>query len=347
MQKNNFDLLRLLAAFQVLFSHTSAHLFSEYGYIFSNTVLLFQKIIHYFPGVPVFFLISGFLIAMSYQNNSDLKDYIKNRILRIYPALYINIFLGVLILYLFGYVTFNREFFLWLIAQMSIIQFYNAEMFRSFGVGVINGSLWTISVELCFYIALPILFLIYKKSKLLIGFIFIISFSLWVYDLTSTKEIFYNKFLHSTIFPYFFLFLFGMGFYKFYDRLVRYLENKFLWWLLIYPSFILIAEFLNIATNPLIQLFQWIIFSFFIFSFAYSFKELSNRLLRGNDYTYGVYIYHMLIINIFVHLNLTGKIEYFWFVVLLSLISGVLSWHFIERPFLKLKKHSLFHSMHR
>jgi peptidoglycan/LPS O-acetylase OafA/YrhL len=243
MQKNNFDLLRLLAAFQVLFSHTSSHLFSEHGYIFSNSVLIFQKIIHNFPGVPVFFLISGFLIAMSYHNNSDLKEYIKNRILRIYPALYINIFMGVLILYLFGYLTFNREFFLWLIAQMSFLQFYNAEMFRGFGVGVINGSLWTISVELCFYIALPILFFIYKKSKILIGLLFVISFGLWTYDLSSIKEIFYNKLLHVTIFPYFFLFLLGMGFYKFYDRLIDYIENRFIWWLLIYASFLLGTQF--------------------------------------------------------------------------------------------------------
>jgi len=347
MQKNNFDLLRLLAAFQVLLAHSTYHLFAEQGYPLNTDIVIFQKIIHYMPGVPIFFLISGFLIAMSYEKNSNLREYAKNRILRIYPALYINIFLGICILYWFGYVTVNSQFFIWLWAQMSIVQFYNAEMFRGFGVGVINGSLWTISIELTFYILLPILVLFYKKSKSLIVVFFVISLAVWLYDLTSVKEIFYNKFLHVTIIPYLFLFIIGMGFYKFYNALAKYIQGTFLWWLLIYAVFAGIIEFFDITSNSVVVLVQWGVFSFFIFSFAFSFQNLSKQLLRGNDYTYGVYIYHMLIINIFVQLKLVGQMEYLGYVILLSLASGMISWHFIEKPFLKLKKHSLFKEMHR
>ena len=147
----------------------------------------------YLPGVPIFFLISGFLIAMSYEKNSNLKEYIKNRVLRIYPALYLNIIISILILYYFGFLYFNFEFFSWLIAQISILQFYNAEMFRGFGVGVINGSLWTISVELTFYIALPILFYLYNKNRIVVVLLIISSFVLWNYDLSSDRELFLNK----------------------------------------------------------------------------------------------------------------------------------------------------------
>jgi peptidoglycan/LPS O-acetylase OafA/YrhL len=41
------------------------------------------------------------------------------------------------------------------LAQLSIVQFYNPDFLRGYGVGVLNGSLWTISVELQFYVMLP------------------------------------------------------------------------------------------------------------------------------------------------------------------------------------------------
>lgn len=347
MQNNNFDMLRLIAAFQVLLGHATHHLFSEQGFSIHPSILLFQKVIHYIPGVPIFFLISGFLIAMSYEKNSNLKEYAKNRMLRIYPALYVNIFLGIIILYWFGYITFNSQFFFWLLAQMTIVQFYNPEMFRSFGVGVINGSLWTISIELTFYIALPILFFLYRKSRLFIIVLFICSLALWLYDIYSIKDIFFNKLLHVSIFPYLFLFIMGMTFYKFYHALASFLQDKFLWWLLIYGTFAGVIEFYGLTSNNIILLIQWVVFAFFIFAFAFSFRDLSKKFLRGNDYTYGVYIYHMLIINVFVQLRFVGQIEYLGYLLLLSLLSGVLSWHLIEKPFLKLKKHSLFVEMHR
>lgn len=347
MQNNNFDILRLIAAFQVLLGHATHHLFTEQGYTLNTSITMFQKVIHYIPGVPIFFLISGFLIAMSYEKNSNLKEYAKNRILRIYPALYVNIFLGILVLYWFGYIALNSQFFFWLLAQMSIVQFYNPEMFRSFGVGVINGSLWTISIELTFYIALPILVFLYRKSRVFIVALFIGSLALWLYDTVSMKDIFYNKLLHVTIIPYLFLFIIGMSFYKFYNVLNSYIQDKFLWWLLSYSIFAGAIEFFGLTSNNIVILIQWIIFAFFIFAFAFSFRDLSKKFLRGNDYTYGVYIYHMLIINVFVQLRFVGQIEYLGYLLLLSLMSGVLSWHLIEKPFLKLKKHSLFKEMHR
>ena len=155
LSKNNFNLLRLIIALQIVFIHSILSLGIE-NLIVDNI----YNTIKYIPGVAVFFLISGFLIAMSYDKNPNLKYYIKNRILRIYPALFINIFIGIIILYYFDFIEFNTELILWIMAQITFLQFYNIDMFREFGVGVINGSLWTISVELAFYILLPIIFIV-------------------------------------------------------------------------------------------------------------------------------------------------------------------------------------------
>ena len=56
---NNFDLLRLLAALQVVFGHAV-----ELTDLSMEQSSLFQ-FIHAIPGVPLFFFISGFLISKS------------------------------------------------------------------------------------------------------------------------------------------------------------------------------------------------------------------------------------------------------------------------------------------
>ena len=347
IKHNNFDLLRLFAAFQVLIVHSFYHLYTEHNLQLPSGINTFLKFINFFPGVSIFFLISGFLIALSFDKNSNIVEYAKNRILRIYPALYVNIILSVLVLYYFGFVQFNCEFFSWLLAHTTIVQFYNPEMFRGFGVGVINGSLWTISVELSFYILLPFLMLLFTKNRFYLFFFLLASFMIWMYDLSSSKEFFFNKLLHSSILPYLFLFVIGIFFYKYLESLKKYFQDKFLLWFMIYIAFGIMIEYFSIEKNFLYYFFKWAIFSFLIFLFAFSYRNFSEKLLKRNDYTYGVYIYHMLIINIFVYLDLVGQSSYVISIIVLSLIFGIFSWHIIEKPFLGMKKRSIFHELHK
>ena len=347
MRRNNFDLLRLFAAIQVLLMHASDHIMSDFGHGLTGAWAVVFPLLSHFPGVYIFFLISGFLISMSYEKNQNLKDYFINRVLRIYPALYVNIFIGVLILFYFDFVQFNGELFGWLLAQMSIGQIYNAEMFRGFGVGTINGVLWTVSVELVFYIVLPFLIYLHNKNKSLIYGLLLISYLIYNYDLSSDKEIFHNKLIRVTIFPYIFLFLTGMGFYKYYDVVKKFVNGKFMWWFLLFIVAETIKTYSIIDFGVILNIFMWIIFSFMVFSFAFSFRNLSDFLLKRNDFTYGIYIYHMLVVNVFVHLKMVGEMKYIAAVVTLTIAVGMMSWFFIERPFLQLKKHSIFKEMHK
>lgn len=68
---NNFNLIRLLAAFQVAFEHAISHFNIHLNPIFD--------VITFFPGVPVFFTVSGFLITNSFKRNPDLRQYTINR----------------------------------------------------------------------------------------------------------------------------------------------------------------------------------------------------------------------------------------------------------------------------
>ena len=145
---NNFDLLRILAAIQVVFSHGFHHLHLD------KTSTFFQ-FIELFPGVPVFFTISGFLISASFEKNPGLSNYFKNRALRIFPGLWICILFSILTAFLLGKINFFNPITIpWLIGQFSFVQFFNPDFLRPYGTGVLNGSLWTITVELLFLLCL-------------------------------------------------------------------------------------------------------------------------------------------------------------------------------------------------
>src|ERR1700744_3376696 len=88
---NNFDFLRLAAAIMVLYGHC----FLLTGNLKNEPLGMVTKWHIEEIGVYIFFLISGYLISRSYKSNSG--QYIKNRCLRIFPALLVNSLLTVFI----------------------------------------------------------------------------------------------------------------------------------------------------------------------------------------------------------------------------------------------------------
>lgn len=145
---NNFDLIRLLAAMQVALGHSISHL----------DINIYIPLLQYFPGVPIFFFVSGFLISLSYERSASFSIYSKNRFLRIYPALWVCLILSLVSVVLAGYeIPINLGLLKWLVAQLTWGQFYNPQFLRDYGVGVLNGSLWTIPVEISFYLIFPLI----------------------------------------------------------------------------------------------------------------------------------------------------------------------------------------------
>ena len=120
------------------------------------------------PGVPIFFFVSGFLISKSYESNSRITEYARNRALRIFPALIAVTILSVLSVFVTGYLSSQSwtisGLVLWVMGQMTVFQFYGPDFMRSFGSGVLNGSLWTVTVELQFYILVPVIYWILSKA---------------------------------------------------------------------------------------------------------------------------------------------------------------------------------------
>src|SRR5215467_7385258 len=87
-RQNNFDVLRLLAAISVIFSHS--FLIAEGTQDNEPLILLAgnQSILG-LAGVFVFFAISGFLVTQSFEQTAHSAHYLAKRALRIFPGLFV------------------------------------------------------------------------------------------------------------------------------------------------------------------------------------------------------------------------------------------------------------------
>lgn len=336
---NNFDLLRLLAATQVVFVHCYMHLHLEENFWF--------ELINKFPGVPVFFVISGYLISRSYEKNSHIKNYFRNRILRIYPGLWGCLIVTIITASIFGGINFiNLQSIPWLLSQM-IGGIYTPAMLKEYGFGSYNGALWTIPVELQFYILLPLVYYVmHKFIKYKYAFIALwglfsllaVFIQLYFPTMGTEAETKFQKLLRYSFLPHFWLFLTGVVLQRASIYRSKFVYGKGLIWLGIYLLFSFI-----VPSDGVLYLVKMLFLGFTTISLAYTYPLFSHKVFKGNDISYGVYIYHGIIINIFVELLLVKQMSYLWIILVITYILAFISWRLIEKPFLK-KKVRTIHS---
>lgn len=359
-KENNFDLIRLVAALQVLFWHSFEHL--HFDSAFLNNIIHFTR---FFPGVPVFFAISGFLIYASYDRNKSIRQYFKNRMLRIFPGLWCVTLFTLAILIVAGFVNrsnmFSIQFLCWFFGQITVFQFYTPQMLRGFGVGTPNGSLWTILVEFSFYVFLPVFFFLYKilhrkfqqlsNGRLIMLFaVLSLAFNLWFghkYNGGVGQTSLIIKFIGLSLPSYLFYFLIGSYIYVKWDSIKSMYIGKGLWWLLIYLVYCLIFSVWLHKFDPSYWPNIWGLMSIILLSqttiaMAYTKVDLSNRLLKHNDVSYGIYLFHMPVINVLVACDFQGKSISLLWAVLSTVVLAYLSWIFIEKPALSLKDKRIF-----
>lgn len=309
-----------------------------------------------FPGVPIFFVISGFLISRSWERSREISSYGRNRFFRIYPALWAAFVPTLGLAIATGFVGWPQitsgDFWIWIAAQVSIVQFYNPDFLRGLGVGVINGSLWTIPVELAFYVFLPFLYrlgidrLSSRSGDLLIGTLAAASFAafVWSIELERGDARPLAKLLQVTLVPHLFMFLFGILLQRRLEILRSLLEGRGLHWIV---AFVLVVaplsalrEASGVALGAYLLLHRCLL-AFLTISFAFTVRTISDRLLHGNDISYGVYLYHMLVVNFFVHVGFVGDITSLITAICATIVLGIASWRLVEAPALRHKKHAL------
>ena len=342
--ENNFDLIRLFAASQVVLIHAVSHLHLRLPFHELTT-----NILKSFPGVPIFFIVSGFLISSSYDRSHSKLDFFKNRALRIFPALWLCFGMSLLMIYISGYfATVNISITgmaIWAASQLTIVQFYNPDFMRGFGEGVVNGSLWTIPVEMQFYILTPFIFILYRLHKRTFSFALLLFISS---NFIQSSGLVANlggenarKLFAVTFIPWIYMFIIGFLFYKNWSLVEKYITGRFKLWFSIYATCILFNLFFNIGIQGNKIALPWVLLiTPLVLSAAFTKPDLSGRVLRRNDISYGMYIYHMPVFNFAIYFSGAVTMAVAWIALIAVPIFALISWKIVERPALSWKKYS-------
>ena len=324
---NNFDLLRLVTALLVLINHSFVHL--------QIPVPGWFAFIQPFQPVPMFFVMSGFLISASLERNSNLRQYFTNRFSRIFPGLWVCVLLTMIVFSSLARISFfHAETFPWLLAQ-SVGFIYTPSFLDQFGYGSYNGSLWTLVVELQFYLILPIIYLAQKHLKIKSNWYFVILFviaavlalSLKSSYLPSVASSTVQKLIRYSLPSHAYLFLAGVLLQRFKLYKSAYIRGKALYWAAAFLIFIHI-----VPPFPQRLIIEMLILATFTVSLAYTLPGLTSKWLGKRDISYGVFLYHGVPLSLLVEWELLGSV---WYMAVVGGVSILLAWfsfRFVESP---------------
>jgi peptidoglycan/LPS O-acetylase OafA/YrhL len=332
------DFMRFALATLVIFSHSYALLaggdHTEPLYRLSRGQITWGGL-----AVDAFFILSGYLITQSWLRSDGFADYLKKRVLRIYPAFAVAVAFGVLVVApLTASDTLVIDPLSWLAGTL------NLQGYSPYGVladnpiaGQLNGSLWSISYEFWCYVGIAALgasaFLARRQTMLGLLVVSVgVSLLFIVNDLRPGGGVFGVVFGYppfwARLLPYY---LAGSVFYLYRDHLP-------LRWPIAAVALITLVLSLKLAHWGVALTFPVALGYVLIFVAHLSLPVLRSWSKPG-DFSYGMYLYAFPIQQLLVHWrkDLT-PMTLFALSAPLTLAMAVISWHAIEKPFLRLKR---------
>ncbi len=333
LEKNSFNLVRLLAALAVIASHSVLIPFGNGAKepLHALTALTLGQ-----HAVNIFFVISGFTLARSLDTNSNLAQYAVARLLRIMPALF---GFGLVFALFIGPIMTSAslgEYFLdartWLYPILVGLQFQHTNpppgLFESAPIaGAVNNPLWTIKYEIFAYLALGIVALAGGLKRRW----FIAATLVLFVALTRSFQPFEADGLLGPLFQaakFGTCFLLGVMAYS-----MRSFVPTAAVWLIV-----------SVATAAVLWSSSFALFGYLLVDAHLAFVVGANsfgfatKWTQVNDISYGTYIYgwpiqqSVLALLPGISALMGGSIS-----VLLAIIAGYVSWQLIERPALSLK----------
>lgn len=222
----------------------------------------------------------------------------------------------------------SSDFYKYLAANLSFLNWLHPDLPGVFGGAPINGALWTIKVEVSFYIALPVMAWIVGRGSDVRKAVALATLYLfgcaWYYAMQGHGALQYQL---PGMLNYFAA---GMALIYFEDFWMKH-KN--------WVGALGLAAFVAAYSFDILLL-RAAGLAGVIFFVAHSFRALNGFGRRG-DFSYGVYIFHFPIIML---LREFGWFEFAgpWLglagVSAIVMFIAVLSWNFIEKPFLRRAK---------
>lgn len=314
--KNNFDILRLILAILVFCAHwniltnqnISNGLFHLSGY-----------------AVDMFFIVSGFLIFWSFDNDQDKKHFYTKRFFRIFPLYAFLITLQTLFFVGFSHSGFIEivKYFIFNILFLNFLAPSVGSTLSSLTVDAINGSLWTLKNEVVFYALVPLLFRLYKKWG---KYIFILLYSLSGLYMFIIDYLGIQKLLVQ--FPaQLRLFVVGILLYVFFYKI-----NRTNIYLVTFLSLSLMIFFVECDYFRFLFYPQFL--GFLMICLVYYMKKIKINF----DFSYSFYILHFPVIQLFLYfgINPTNPVISFISLFAVILVLSYFSERYIEKRFVQM-----------
>jgi peptidoglycan/LPS O-acetylase OafA/YrhL len=156
MKNQDIERLRGIAIFIVLLQHLSITppLFELFHLKSQN--------IPFYLGVELFFLISGYVVTRSFISKKlNLKLFYSKRIFRIFPLIIVFLALSTFLNFFKTFCTVPWDVFI--SDALSILGSYLINH-KSHGI-YYNGAMWSLSVEMQFYLIFPVLLILFYKIR--------------------------------------------------------------------------------------------------------------------------------------------------------------------------------------
>lgn len=331
-RSNNFDFVRIVAALAVVVTHSFP--------IQQNVEVLWDLGAF---AVNVFFAISGYLVMGSWERDPSVIRFLWRRFIRIFPALIVVVVAST---YVIGLSATNLPWKHYLINRSTIdylftidlapVRFFLPGVFESNPLKlVVNGSLWTLPYEVSCYLALAAFGLVgLLRRRWVVPTMWLLC-TLWFIYATQHPERDFGPYLTKA--P---------------SMVICFVTGMLMWKLRTRLPFIASSLPLTI-----IAILYWrdTPVEAYLLSFAVPYAAISiavkswpgfRRAGRFGDFSYGVYIYafplQQWIVHAFPGIGIWPVI--FWSIVA-SMLAGIFSWHYIEKPALMRK--DLFGSSRR
>lgn len=359
-RQNCFDFIRLIAAVSVVIAHGVRHLDGPFLGIPARADVLHEGV----EGVRVFFVLSGLLVFMSALKCLDgarpIRSFFANRFLRVAPAIYVYAVVSTILLVSIGAMAFEQVFskthLAWFAGNLVLFPLYFPPEHRAIGVGVLNGSLWTIPVEVSFYLIVPLFALWYRRGReslmwAVIATVVIVAMALswylhrtnpgWFRELGPEPPLWVKLFVVSLP-PWMLWFGLGIFWYRNWQRAPK----GVLWFLgalALYVAFSFVLYDWLEPLGPIRECLYALPLSFAAVWFGFEGPAALRDLSKVGDLSYGVYVWHMVVINVMLYLGLHDAWPKPWLVpaaLALTLLMAWLSWWLVERPALRRKPYS-------
>lgn len=324
---NNFDILRLIAAWAVLVSHSFA-LVGELEPLHQFDASLGSV------GVLVFFAVSGLLIRRSWEYDPSPRDFWIKRALRLLPALAV---VGLVTAFVLGPLVTSTSLRTYFSSWETWIYPLRITLLLPFGAGLpgvfehneyagaVNGPLWSLPVEVFAYAGLALLGVsgLLHRRWLLVG--------LSVLGLAWATA--WVSVVNDSLGAIYVLAAFALGAttYSFMDRVV-------LRWPVALALFVLC--FLAGLGPSSVSVVVWTVSAVYLcYWFAYALPPLGRQLTRIGDASYGVYIWAWPVQQ--TTIELLGGHPSPWLVIAITTpvvwTLAQASWHLVEAPALRRK----------